>query len=296
MSSREGIFGFANSHRRLINPFAAGFLALFLAATLGGCAWVGKGHEVAKALEKTGTLRTDTFAGFVRMEPWGNGSGEIVEISFVGEDDASDRTNPKSWVDITAKNQRFRVVVPGDGNTYIETRNGTFGAPKSVSDAANETELRNVFAALESAITNFREGEPEMTKDGTRLQSIVADGKINEICDNVVPAFLEFVNTARANSGALELPSGDAPKNCRRLLFERPAIRFGIDAEGYMRMIAVRTSLSLFGRGIASMDMRFDITSMNLPAQIEKPERARMLASESELVSRIAEKSADAAR
>lgn len=293
MPSRGDLSGFRRCHRRHGRVFGAVLLAFAIAVTLTGCAWTGKGRDVAKALEKSGSLTTATYSGSILMEAKGQGIDESIEITFVGANDSADPARPKSSVDITVMNERVRAVVPGDGNTYVETRAGTFGAPASTAGAQNQADLGKVFAALESAIGNFREGGPETTKEGTQLRSIIADGKIDEICNNVVPAFSGLMDTASADSDAFKELGGDAQQICRRLLIENPTIWFGLDAAGYLRMIAVRAPMSLLGMGKMTMTMRFDITSMNEPVKIKRPGGARMLASEEELTQRVA---ADAAR
>lgn len=175
----------------------------------------------------------------------------------------------------------------------MQTRAGTYGAPTGSSGAENQADLGRVFAALESAIGNFREGGLETTNEGTQLKSIVADGKIDEICGNVVPAFSGLMDAASSDTGALKQMNGDSRQICRRLLQEKPTIWFGLDGAGYLRMIAVRAPLSLLDIGRMTMTMRFDITSMNKTVKIERPPGARMLASATALQQQIV---ADAAR
>lgn len=293
MSTRRELPGIRRRRRCHGRALGAVLLAVAIAVTLSGCAWTGKGREVAKALEKSGSLQTSTYSGSILMEAKGQGIDETIEITFVGANDSTDPAHPKSSVEMTVMNERVRAVVPGDGNTYVETRGGTFGAPAGSTGAQNQADLGRVFAALESAIGNFREGGPETTKEGTQLRSIIADGKINEICNNVVPAFSGLMDTASADSDAFKGLGGDTQQICRRLLIEEPTIWFGLDASGYLRMIAVRAPMSLLGMGEMTMTMRFDITSMNEPVKIRRPGGARMLASEAELTQRV---SADAAR
>jgi len=162
-----------------------------------------------------------------------------------------------------------------------------------VSTSENQAELGKVLAALESAIGNFRDGGPMTTNEGTQLRSVIADGKIDEICANVVPAFSSTMNAASSDGGALQDLGGNASDICHRMLQEKPTLWFGIDDSGYLRMIAVEARLSVLGFGRMKATMRFDITSMNKPVRIAKPNGARLLASQAELQRQIA---ADAAR
>lgn len=288
MSLRNDLPGTTRRTWCPVCAFGAALLLAALAVTLTGCAWTGKGRDVAQALQKSGALKTAAYSGSIQMEATGQGLDESIEITFVGANDTSDPAHPKSTIDMTVMNERIKAVVPGDGNTYMETRDGAFGAPTGPSGTENQAELGRVFAALESAIGNFRDGRPEKTKEGTQLKSIIADGKIDEICGNVVPTFSGLMSTASSDTGALKELGGDTKQICRRLLLEKPTIWFGLDSAGFLRMIAVRASMSLLGMGKMTMTMRFDITSMNEPVKIERPAGARMLASEAALQQQIA--------
>lgn len=292
MSSRDVRPG---TTRRKWHPSRAlgALLLTIFAVTLTGCAWTGKGRDVVDAMQKTDTLTTATFSGSIVMDTQVAGAGQRFEATFVGADDSNDPAHAKTSMDMTIENQRMRVVAPGDGNMYIETQTGAYGAPVGASASENQAELGAVLAALESAIGNFRDGGPMTTNEGAQLRSVIADGKVDKICADVVPAFSSTMNAASSDGGALKELGGDASDICRRMLQEKPTLWFGIDDSGYLRMIAVEARLTVLGLGRMKMTMRFDITSMNKPVKISKPNGARLLASQAELQQRIA---VDAAR
>lgn len=104
MSLRDGLPGTTRRAWRAVRALRALLLLAVLAVTLVGCAWTGKGRDVAQALEKTGALKTAEYSGSIQIEATGQGLNENVEITFVGADDAGDAANPKSSIDMTVMN------------------------------------------------------------------------------------------------------------------------------------------------------------------------------------------------
>lgn len=273
---------------------ASSVAALLLAAIslflLSGCTWTGKGKDVADALQKTGEVKTAMYAGSFSIQAKGNAGSENMEIIFNGAADDSNPAAPRMSMDMTIMGQRMSTVAPGDGNIYITTSAGTYGAPYNATQTgAQQNSFAGVMGSLESAIGNFREAAASTTDQGLTLKTIAADGNVGRICGKVLPAFSAYSNASSAGSGSLKgLGKGTSIEDmCRQLLKKDPTLWFGIDADGYLRMIAMKATLSVMALGSVDMTMRFDVTSINQPVTFHKPSNAKMLGSQADLAAAV---------
>lgn len=266
---------------------AAALLAVLSLFVLSGCTWTGKGKDVADALKKTAAVKTAVYSGSMQMQTNGDAGNQGMEITFSGASDNSNRAAPRSSMDMTVAGTRMLIVMPGDGNIYVGSPAGMFGAPV---DAAESQSAQNnygaVLTALEPAIGNFREGAANTTNEGLSLRTIAADGNVGKICDTVVPAFSSYMDTASSNGGALKGLAGDKSLSdlCRTMLVKKPTLWFGIDNAGLLRMISLKASMSMMALGSVDLTMRFDLTSVNEPLKIVAPRGARMYSSQQQLV------------
>ncbi|MFY9488376.1 MAG: hypothetical protein WAP35_06755 [Solirubrobacterales bacterium] len=256
---------------------------------LAGCTWTGKGKEVADAFEKTAAIKTATYSGSMKMQivgaPGTAAGDDTFDMTFTGAADSTNPAAPKASMTMEMMGERIEVAEPGDGNIYMASRAGAYGAPiNPVDRAKSEKTFARILAALEPAIGNFRDGSPMTTNEGTMLKPIVADGNRGKICSGVVPAFGDYMSAAGSGESGFDSLGGglDIESFCKSFLTADPTLWFGIDDGGLLRMIAVEAKLAVPGAEI-KLSLRFDVGAVDQPVSIEKPRGVRMLASQAEL-------------
>lgn len=276
----------------------AGYVRLLalcaLAVALAGCGASAEQKDVEAALGKAAAVERLTYSGSVEMVSSGAAVGtpnEKTQITFTGAADDSNPAAPQTLLDMTVQNTSVRAVAPGDGNTYVVTQAGTFGAPLDAATAdRGDAGIGGVLKSLIPVLDDFKTGNDDETRDGQPLRTISAKAAAAEVCEQVAPAFSGYMDAASSNVSSVKNLTGDAPLEevCSKLLIEDPTLWFGIDSTGMLRMIAMEAQLTLLGMGELKMTLRFDVTAFGEPVTIAKPAGATMLGSQAELQRRSA--------
>lgn len=276
--------------RRAYTACSSIALLSLLAMSLTGCAWVGAGRDVGEALQKSAQVKTAKFSGTVTYAISGlpgAPEGRSIQMNIDGAYDEADPTAPKSRLQMNVPGlMNIGVITVGDGNKYLVTNRGSYGAPIDDKVLAAETAgMTKVFEALESAIGGFREGAPSHVDTGEQLRTIFAEGDVGNICEDVWP---EFAATMEASSGGGSIGEVTGGENladsCRKILKTNPKLWFGIDDGGVLRMLAIEAEIAVAGTPAKmKVTIRIDITPTDRVPSITKPAGVRMLGSYAEL-------------
>ena len=137
----------------------AALLALLSALILSGCAWTGKGKEVADALQRTEQFKSRAFTGAVNVKV-SSEPNNPMHMTFTGAIDNSDAANPKMTMqmsfDADGQSQTMSVTLPGDGNLYMVSPAGTYGFPVPPGQAASSTiDSQKIYAALYKSVSDI---------------------------------------------------------------------------------------------------------------------------------------------
>jgi hypothetical protein len=257
-------------------------LIALVAFSLSGCAWTGDGKDVANAIEKTATYKSRAFKGGMAFKASGPDSKDSFSMSFSGAADSSDPANPKMTMSMDAMGSSFTIVAPGDGNVYMATSAGTYGAPVPSSERDKSTiDSAGIYSALGKAIGDFQKSQPIQNADGKPVPTITAKVDRGKICSEVLPAFGDLMSKASAGGNSDAIPglgdmAGGMSGFCKILLVKDPQVWFGID-NGVLTDVSLHADLAFPGAGPMSFTIDYHEYDQGQPQpSIKKPSGAKM--------------------
>lgn len=263
-------------------------LALLAALLLAGCTWTGKGRDVAQALEKTAAYKTRAFSGSVGFKVAGDDS-KSFSMTFAGASDNSDPANPMFTMTMVAEGQSSGVSMPGDGNMYLVTPQGTYGVPvPQAQRGSSALDSAAIYRALGKAIGHFAESQPMQNAQGKSVTTIAARVSRNKLCSAVLPAFGKAMSKmSAAGGGGSPLAGfsggGSLEQVCKLMLAGDPQVWFGID-NGALTDVSLNANIALFGAGAMAVALQYHEYNQGQPQPaIKKPAGAQMLQSLTEL-------------
>jgi len=158
-----------------------------IALTLSGCAWLGKGKDVADAYANTKAAKTGAYSLTLSVKAPRRRQAKPVNetVTAQGAYDQTDPNNVKFRLTEGVANDSIAIVAPGNGRVYVTIGGQTASEkiPKTVAPTAKQQALSGRFSdALAGAFVNFRDAPPVVRSDGTQIQGIAADISRNKVC------------------------------------------------------------------------------------------------------------------
>jgi predicted small secreted protein len=265
----------------------SGAVVLFILAAivLSGCTWTGKGKEVAQAMEKTATFKSRAFTGSMDFKMSGADASKSMAITFTGASDNTDPANPKMTMTMDLQGSRMTIALPGDGNMYMVSSQGTVGAPVPVAERGKTAiDSAAIYAALGKAVGDFKQSQPMQNAADKPVPTIAAKVDRDKICNDVLPAFGDLMSKASAGSGAAAMPGlgggagglGGLGGICKIMLVDDPQVWFGID-NGALTDVALKANLAFPGAGPMQFSLDYHEYKQGEPQpSIKQPTGAKM--------------------
>jgi hypothetical protein len=204
-------------------------------------------------------------------------------MTFSGASDNSDAANPKMTMTIAAEGQNTTVAMPGDGNMYMVTPSGTFGAPVPAVDRSKTAiDSAAIYAALGKAIGHFQTSQPMQNAHGQPVNTITAKVDRNKVCSKVLPAFGDLMSKASSGAGsaglsALGAGNGGLGGICKIMLIGDPQVWFGIDPSGALTDVSLNANLAFPGVGAMTFALQYHEYDQGQPQpSIKTPPGAKM--------------------
>lgn len=275
--------------RRPLHLLPAFALIALATIALPGCAWTGKGKDVAQAIDKTAAYQSRAFSGSMEFKAAGSDRGDSFAMTFTGASDNTDAANPKMTMTMNAQGSAFSVVAPGDGNIYMITPKGAAGAPMPASERSKSAiDSAAIYAALGKAIGDFQTSQPMQNASGKPVPTITAKVDRGKICSKVLPAFGELMSKASAGGGTSAIPgissmTGGLSGFCKIMLVKDPQVWFGIE-NGALTDVSLHADLAFPGAGPMGFEIDYHEFSQGQPQpSIKEPIGATMYPSLQEL-------------
>lgn len=284
---------------RLLMLSAVLVLPAFL---LSACGWKGDGQDVAAALQKSTQIKTREFSGNATMNlpaaAAGQGAGQATQITmkFSGKSDNSNASDPKSefklsFVEGTKQQLSFEMVNPGGGTAYMTTGGKAYSFPLTPDQRAQQTiDPSKVYAALATAIGDFKKSQPMQNAAGADVPTISARIDGEKLCGPVLEAFGDAI-TQSMQSGGFGTGTGtgagmpgevDGKKlfqnMCETMVKEDPKLWFGIQG-GVLTDVALDATIAVPLAGNMKLSVQYHETSQGEPVEIEAPASAEPLGS-----------------
>jgi hypothetical protein len=233
---------------RSATALAAVALAVLAAGLLTGCAWLGKGKDVADAFANTKAAKTGAYSLTLNVTAPRKGRERPVNetVAVQGAYDNTDEANPKMRATLTEGSETFSLVAPGNGRVYFTIDGETDSAkiPKTVKPTQKQQELSDKLSnALAAAFVNFRDAPPVVRSNGAQVQGIAADISRNKVCGPSVRSIVRTINGSKLLGGSKRdrIRGRDTrafSHICSKSIVGNPLITFGLDA-GFLTNIQV---------------------------------------------------------
>lgn len=269
--------------RSNISRLAALLLVALAALGISGCTWTGKGKDVAQAIEKTATFKSRSFSGSLDVKMSGADASKSMAITFTGASDNTDAANPQMTMTMVTASVPMTITLPGDGNMYMVSPQGTAGVPiPEVDRSKTAIDSAAIYAALGKAIGDFQTSQAMQNAAGKPVSTITAKVDREKLCTKVLPAFGDVMSKASAGSGAAGIPGMGAGMGagmsgfCKMMLRSDPQVWFGID-NGALTDVSLSADLSFPGAGPMTVRVEYHEFNQGQPQpSIKKPSGAKM--------------------
>lgn len=239
---------------------------------LSGCAWKGKGKEVATAIQQNASVKTRAFTGSMSMKLAGATAAGVpseTTITFSGAVDNSNPASPLMHMKMNFEGTAMEMVQPGNGSLYVTTKGKTYSVPVPATDASKSSvDPQKIYVALGSAIGHFQDSPMITNAKGVQVKTISATVDKGKLCGPVLQAFGSVMNTSGGMTSGFEKGLGGGSAGlagfCKAMLKKDPRVWFGID-NGALTDVALNAVLTIPLAGSMTLDVQYHEYDQNKP-------------------------------
>jgi hypothetical protein len=247
---------------------AAALLASF---AFSGCAWLGKGKDVADAYTNTRNAKSGSYSVDFSVDAPGNSRAEEISESFLitGAFDSNDPAHPMARAATTIDGKKYSFVEPGNGKEYVtyEGETTSYKLPKQTR-SEDTTTTNKLLDALAAAIVNFRDAPALTNGAGVSVPAIAADVSRSKLCGYSLRASARAINSSKilGEDFPIHIRKSEVRSlghACSHALASPPQLTFGID-NGSLTEFLLLVKLRDSGR-IVTIDSGIHLLGLNQP-------------------------------